>query len=136
MNQNRQRQRRRKPLPWFSLALIAMVGAIVLPVIQRGTAAIAQTFNSDSRSPQLYQQQLNPITRDGFNYIRQLGGRQDAAGNYERPVPSNQAFGAQLQDGWHQAPMNWDDQGSSVLYRVQNGAIVQQDYRWNRGEQR
>jgi hypothetical protein len=144
MNRNqKRRQRRQKPLPWFSLSLIAMVSVIVLPVIQRTSSAIpegiapriAQTFNSDSSDRQhLYQRQLHPIDRNGFGYINELGGGVDDSGYYARPVPTQDAFGAQLQDGTYAAPMNWGDQGTQVLYDVKDGQIVRQDYYW--GEQK
>jgi hypothetical protein len=55
MNQNQQRrQRRRQSVPWFSLSLIGMVAVIVVPVFQRGTAAIAHIFSSGAIAQQDY----------------------------------------------------------------------------------
>lgn len=111
---------------------IRLSGAIVLLCLSAG-AASAQSFNNYSPDPrQLYRQQLAPITRQGFGYVNQLGGGVDENGYYRRPVPAQDAFGTPLTDGWHEAPMQWSDQDSSVLYEVRNGNIIRQDYRLQR----
>lgn len=75
-----------------------------------------------------YENQLNPITREGFHWVNYLGGGVDQGGFYLHPVRTTDAFSGELPNGWNIAPMAWDYQGNAVLYFVQNGYITRQDY--------
>jgi hypothetical protein len=111
---------------------IRFSGAIALLCLGCNNAA-AQSFNDYNSDPrQLYRQQLAPINREGFGYVNRLGQGVDDQGYYRRPIPSDEAFGSRLNDGWHEAPMQWSDQDSSVLYEVRDGNIIRQDYRLRR----
>lgn len=72
---------------------------------------------------------LNPIGRDGFEYINQMGGGQDELGIYNQPVPARNAFGTDLAPGTYEAPATWDE-NLGIRYRVQGGAITQQGYQF------
>jgi len=76
----------------------------------------------------IYENQLNPITREGFYWVNYLGGDVDEYGFYQQPVRTTDAFSGELPNGWNRAPMAWDDQGNAVLYYVHNGYIMRQDY--------
>jgi hypothetical protein len=71
---------------------------------------------------------LNPISRQGFAWINELSGGIDANGYYKNPVSVQSAFGIDLPNGWHRAPMAWDDQGNALLFYVENGYIIRQDF--------
>lgn len=70
---------------------------------------------------------LNPITRQGFAWINDLGGGVDDRGFYRRPVNVRAAFGIDLPNGWHRAPWAWDPENAFLFY-VENGWIIRQDY--------
>lgn len=72
---------------------------------------------------------LNPIGRNGFGYINQMGSGQDELGYYRQPVPVRSAFGTDLSTGTYEAPATWDET-VGIRYRVENGAIVQQNYQF------
>lgn len=72
--------------------------------------------------------ELAPISREGFAWINDLGGGVDERGYYRRPVNVRQAFGIDLPNGWHKAPMAWDDRGNALLFYVQNGWITMQEF--------
>lgn len=74
---------------------------------------------------------LQPVTRQGFGYVHDLGGGVDEEGYYRRPIPSDRAFGVQLHDGVYEAPMQWegdDPNGGRIRYEVQGGQIIRQRY--------
>lgn len=78
----------------------------------------------------VYYHRLNPINQDGFVWIDSLGGGQDEWGYYRYPVRSGDAFGVILRDGWHEAQMLGTNGNVSILYYVQGGYIIRQDYDW------
>lgn len=75
-----------------------------------------------------FQKDLSPISRQGFAWINQLGGGIDEQGFYRNPVSVRAAFNIDLPNGWHRAPMAWDDQGNALLFYVENNYIIRQDF--------
>lgn len=74
---------------------------------------------------------LPALDRNGFGYINDLGGGTDENGTFRRPIPSDRAYGVQLEDGYYEAPLRFDDQGTRALYGVQGGQIIRQNYQFN-----
>lgn len=70
---------------------------------------------------------LNPVTRQGFAWINELGGGVDENGFYRRPVRVRDAFGIELPNGWRRAPWAWDLDNAFLFY-VEGGYITRQDY--------
>lgn len=123
-----------------SLAAIACVYAVLIPQAanagwlgDRIQERVDDWNNSPSNVPTPQSDtQLNPINRDGFGYIDQLGNSTDENGNYRQPVRTEDAFGSKLKDGVYVAPTTWDvDLG--IQYEVQDGEITNQRYRHTRG---
>lgn len=104
-----------RQFPHFSTALITLL--LILP-------AQAQGFGDRHSLPK----DLNPITRQGLAWINELSGGIDANGVYKNPVSVQAAFGIDLPNGWHRAPMAWDDQGNALLFLVENGYITRQGF--------
>lgn len=121
---------------WQSLVAIA-VGYPLLPQQAAKAGWIQDGIDAYQRSqqqiPDYYVRPgaapLNPIDRNGFGYINNLGGGTDDSGNYRQPVPTRRAVGVDLPDGSYEAPANWDE-NLGIRYRVQGGAIVNQGYQF------
>ncbi len=58
---------------------------------------------------------------------------QNSEGDYNRPVRTRDAFGADLAPGVYQAPAAWD-KDLGIRYNVQDGAIWNQDYQFHGGQ--
>lgn len=80
--------------------------------------------------PRYQSKEMAPITRQGLAWINELGGAQDAEGDYQRPFYSYDAFGVVLSDGWHIAPMAWDEDGHRMTFYVERGYVVRQGYQF------
>jgi len=117
-----------------TLLAIAAVQTILIPVAQAGWIRDAQDAWKRSQQPPAPTDNtihMQPITRDGFGYINQLGGGQNSEGDYNQPVRTRDAFGSNLPDGVYSAPAQWDS-NVHIRYEVRDGSIWNQDYQFNR----
>lgn len=71
------------------------------------------------------------IDRKEFEYIYALGGGVDADGYFRTPIPAEQVFSDRpTTNGIFATPMRWDPQ-NAILYEVQNGFVIRQDFQIN-----
>lgn len=77
--------------------------------------------------------QAPPITRDGLDWVKALGGVLDDAGNYSTPIPASQVYGVPVGDGIYSHPPEWDGSGDfNIRLEVQDGYVTRQDIQFNK----
>jgi hypothetical protein len=108
------------------LTLIAALAVSSSPV----QAQMQFPWQQQQQTSAPYQYFRGGIDRQGFGYINQMGRGQDTNGYYQQPVSVQEAWGGSVPDGVHGYRARWDDQ-IHILYDVQNGRIIRQDYHFN-----
>ncbi|MEP0913084.1 hypothetical protein NDI45_19415 [Leptolyngbya sp. GB1-A1] len=118
-------------MTYKAFILLATVSLAVFLIPKTAKAQWWNPFPQEQQASAPYQYFRGGIDRESFSYLHQLGGGQDDNGYYQQPVSVEQAWGSGVPDGVHGYRAKWDDQ-IHILYEVQNGQIVRQDYFFNR----
>lgn len=85
-----------------------------------------QGYNSDA---QIKWQSDQPISREDFKKIYEVGGGVDEYGYYHQPIPTHKVFGSEADgNGTFVAPLEGDSQ-TEVLLDVYQGHVIRQDFR-------